>query len=1070
MGQIVELGLDNYSHLSQRAELINVTQVPTNSGNAQVQLATFPKVKQKTDAALNLIDESRWLAEGEKFLDVQMAFNWIVYLVELNRDRSSGSTEPIRYQVRARNLTDPNRAELSFEPYAPPINNVEPLQVVEFVDLNANRWVVINTYSASFNRNKTVKFLNESDFSPSNYDFSDYNPLTVLPGTFEGNGSDAEANKFYEIFIEGTYFEDYKFLRDFSMSGFIATDYDKQEDQTWIWRVTSEGTFRLSTISVNELNALKNSIKNGDLTSVFTKELQEVFQTKLLHDQINDYETDGADGDRPATMRWYDGFQMLSWLLTSISDEENRKKRDYVNDADVAIWLTSIGTSLIAAGGYLFASSNPVGWIAGAIAAGIGGITWVLGSYFEEDYIDSFRVNNGGNAIDGMGFFEICDTLKKTLGMGTMTNGTIRSIDNVQVLESDTAFAAANIDAPLPMTDGNSLGVKLVAVLDSLDKLVRWKEANPNATITYAWYLKNTKDEFDEAARNTLNSFLNAFINGGWCQVPKRVVGASAWDSSYTDGWQSIYFTGMRHARDVIKSHLLNFYNGDKSGEIKELFRTINNNLKFEIIPKTKTEEGETVASGEKGLIYIRDRLNSLLTEIQDDDRFTSSERDDLETRITRAKNSLNEIDNSCSTMISWLESQFDTTYYRLSIFDEAERKLKYLLLNGFSDALNTLAERIIAIKDFLINFRDDYHIFDIESLAHMLVVITTDDRFYYSDAGTTTIQGVNFYSAEYANSSPVEAWRLANRLVLFTNNTVEFWDVTNDFEDPLSPAYSSNVYSLTVLQNTRVKYNDTLYFIAKPVELDSYSVYKLSKNGQLEHISNPQLDDWINKQITTVLSNYNPLDINLNYNVRSSVIDYEHVPIIQWHLSDRALNLNYNVMFNTFFLSDELYFLNNLCYFQLNSNIAGTLNNYFNNDGTAIEAIIKTVNTNFDPKKRYKSVSMFHGNVDLQDDRNFKDDTVTRSNGLVQKVKKAHWSKPLDFGNDSENYQSIKHKFFRVSKMPWESLREVRLQPKQGNRNVNYRIIGIGLGIDFQTELRWNGFLRVNSLAYEVE
>jgi hypothetical protein len=29
---------------------------------------------------------------------------------------------------------------------------------------------------------------------------------------------------------------------------------------------------------------------------------------------------------------------------------------------------------------------------------------------------------------------------------------------------------------------------------------------------------------------------------------------------------------------------------------------------------------------------------------------------------------------------------------------------------------------------------------------------------------------------------------------------------------------------------------------------------------------------------------------------------------------------------------------------------------------------------------------------------------------------------------------------------------------------------MGIGLGIDFQTEIRWNGFLRINNLAYEVE
>jgi len=43
-------------------------------------------------------------------------------------------------------------------------------------------------------------------------------------------------------------------------------------------------------------------------------------------------------------------------------------------------------------------------------------------------------------------------------------------------------------------------------------------------------------------------------------------------------------------------------------------------------------------------------------------------------------------------------------------------------------------------------------------------------------------------------------------------------------------------------------------------------------------------------------------------------------------------------------------------------------------------------------------------------------------------------------------------------------------LQPKQGNRNVNYKVFGIGMGVDFQSEISWNGFLRINNLFYEVE
>ena len=1072
--EIISLGLENYSHLQQRCELINVTQVPTNSGNAQVQLATFPKVEQKLNNKLELIDESKWLVQGERFLDVQRAFNWIVYLVELDRNRSQSSTDPINFQVRARNLISNN--VLTFKSYQKPISTVEPFQVLEFVDLNSNRWVVINTFSSDFKRNKTVRFMDSSTFSPVDYDFSEDNDLTVLPGTFNANGSDAESNKFYEVFIEGTYFEDYKFIRDFSMNGFFNTDYDKQEDQTWIWRLTSEGNFQLSDISVNELNALENSIEESEdnpCVTVFSKELKETFETSLLHDQINDYETDGIDGDRPAVMKWYDGFQMLSWLLTSISDEENRKRRDYVNDATVAVLVTSIGAAIMTAGGYLFATTNPVGWIAGGIALIVGGITWVLGSYFEEDYIDSFRLSGDEVKVNNLGFFEICDVIKKALGMGTMTDGVNRAENNRPLLMSDTAFSTLEIDTVLPINnDYTGLGAQIATVHEALNWLVEWREKNSNLYLIYAYYLKDSAGtSFSNAARANLNGFLNAFINGGSCNVPRKVIGAGGSDSSKVDGWQSIRFVGMKTLRDKIGSVLLQSLNGDKSGEVKELFDTINNNIKHNIVPQRK-ENGQTVSLGETGLIYVRDRLTSLSEEIIGDDRFSESERGNINSLIARAKNSINSINRSCLTMIEWLEKQLEIKYYSIFIFDQARTNLSFLLGSSFTEQLNNLATELTAIKDFLVNFRDDYHIFDIESFSHMLIAITTDDRFYYSDAGTTSIQGLNFYSAEYANSSPVEAWRLANRLVLFTNNTVEFWDITNDFDDPLSPAYSSNVYSLTVLQNSRVKFNDTLYFIAKPVELDSYSVYSLTKNGQLQKISYPQLDVWINKQIITDFVSYNPLAVNLNYNVRSSVINYENVPMIQWHLSDRALNLNYNVTFNTFFLSDELYFLENQCYFQLNSNIAGTLTNYFNQDKTAIEAILKTVNTNFDPKKRYKTVAMFHGDVDLQDHRNFVDASVTRPNNQVIKTEKSYWNKFFASLGDInvEDYQTIRHKFYRVSNQPWETLRIILLKPKQGERNVVYKIVGIGMGIDFQTEMRWNGFLRINNLAYEVE
>ena len=78
--------------------------------------------------------------------------------------------------------------------------------------------------------------------------------------------------------------------------------------------------------------------------------------------------------------------------------------------------------------------------------------------------------------------------------------------------------------------------------------------------------------------------------------------------------------------------------------------------------------------------------------------------------------------------------------------------------------------------------------------------------------------------------------------------------------------------------------------------------------------------------------------------------------------------------------------------------------------------------------------------------------------------------AKQTDPNNPDKRDRFMYFNFDRVSKMPWTSMRKILLKPMQGNRNICFKIFGIGLGTDFQTEIKWNGYLRLNKLKLEIE
>jgi hypothetical protein len=1037
MGQIVELGTDSYSQFMQRAELRNVTQVPTNSGNASVQLATFPQVRQVG---------KKWLADGEEFLDVQRCFDWIVCKVRIPDPDSSPNAPKHQCQIRARKLTGEVTGEgsIRFAPYADPDNRIYPFQTLEFTDKNGIRWVIILSRDAHQSQLIPWKFQAESNFASNDAN----NPAQgFIVGAGDESENDFELNKLYEVFVEGYFYEFYKSFKDYDFSGHFG--FNGKGD----WK----GIDQLAECITGCLNG-GPALNTSDRAPIMSAELRKAF----IRREVGRVETEKSGTlDTPQSYVYYDGLAGARDHLRTINSGNQERGTATLLSPPEATEIMALASAGAAAGGFIGSAIPIVGMpIGAAIGAAVGASVGFLFGFFGSKVMQRWDFMGADNLIKG------CSNII-SIACGNGAIDTVLTIDGIpQFL---LTWSGVDIKpGDLVTGDEEKMGTPL-GDLKIIKTNCEWLTEIANSVTIQTRFIDFLGSNNDVLNWRVQHNYFNAWVNGGIWYGLRKI------RNNFT-GFNSNYYGYFTFDPDYCISKI--------PALIQKCRET---NLKSEMSTKWKlfaesilTNTRDIIKKGAKGTDWLYGEVNELFSHLveQDADNDIPKWADEISLAKTILKTIIR-LNNFLGIVITGAEKIYkhEMTYLPVSDVAAFTSAMKFMWAEDSSSSIlrtfKELSEKIEQLRKLLIAHKSDYEILDIESLSHMLMAITENDRFYYSDIGTTTIQGLNFYSAEYSNSTPIETWRLGNRLVLFTNNTIEFWDITNDFEDPLSPAYSSNVYSMSVIQNSRVKFNDTLYFIAKPVELDAYSVYSLTKNGELKRLSYPQLDKWLCKQIFTDLEKYNPggeNQVNYNFPLQGSVINYENAPIVQWKLKEGVSVLNYNAMFNTFFLSDNLSFLENGTYFQLNSNKQGTLDKFEDEDGKRIHARIITVNSNDllaekkSPKK-YKSIVAFHGDAELE---NFKNENQWN----YPLGKSDPWALPLKADGNliPDAYQEVHHKFYRVSRMPWESLRTIRLMPRQGNRNVNYKVIGIGMGIDFQSEISWNGFLRINSLAYEVE
>jgi len=955
MADIIEFGLDNYSHLKQRCALHNVTQVPTDDGNASVQMATFPTVTDNGS-----------IESGLEIRDVQKAFSWVIVKYESNRN----------IYIQAKNQI--NNSVLTMEPYPEPINGVYPFQALEFTDKDALRWVILLAYDVKKKVMKVYRWREDSNFGVVSGAFNPDSPNYKIQ-EIDMNNPMVDKNVIYEVFING---EMYEYAIDLN-------NYDPLTGNNVFFRDKK-------TDSIPEfVNVVRSAMEslNVTYTTLMSPELMSVFEAGSTEiGKINVISSDIGGDTANAGITFYAGLENLKNLFSALSENTS----DLLN----YVWTGKSERILDYNGG----RPNDVFF------------NNAINSRRRFSFYRS-RMGSGPSSPFSQNSLDAFDELTKHL-----------NLYSTEPRDGKAYYKPSFWDRSgppyyyRPMSDSDSYAVQTIR-----NKLKSLAEDSTKPD----WLWINSFVEFPDRLEGLVNcsGWMNAYVNGGTFQAKDQELFRSKSPPNiapYGDS-RNITWTSTQSLNAVI-AKLDNVINGhtDEDGTRiwKEFVIELQGLIKGYIVDLDSYYRGYEYEPVARKLDWLYFNLRNL------QDSANSRGLGAIAGLAGRAYSSAHFLIVVFKDLNNYLNRNIlnDNVHFSVSYLNEVKiyinSKLDEILVKfaDLTSGLDRLMGELVANKT-------DNPILDIEALSSMLIAVTNNNRFYFSDAGTFNIQSPNFYSAEYSNSTPIESWRLANRLVLFTNNTVEFWDITNDWRDPMSPAYSSNTYSIQALSNSRIRFNDTLYFIGRPIELDAFSVYSLTKTGQLTKISYPQLDAWFNKLIS---GNSNAGGL-VRDDYIGSVISYANIPILQWRIGQQILN--YNVVFDTFFASSWLYFMEGGVYYQERSNKVGSLDNF-----AGVSATIKTVNTNFgEGYRRYKTVKAFHSNIETGD------------------------------GVGEDDVRFITHLFQNATGKYYLS-RVVKFQTKHDSRSVKYKILGLGLGIDFQTEIIWRGYIKWNNIAYEVE
>lgn len=358
-------------------------------------------------------------------------------------------------------------------------------------------------------------------------------------------------------------------------------------------------------------------------------------------------------------------------------------------------------------------------------------------------------------------------------------------------------------------------------------------------------------------------------------------------------------------------------------------------------------------------------------------------------------------------------QNQDNSTEQNVNLYKEIQRKM---IAYGIGDQLGIIS-KLPPTGYMKYHVPDNEYVLWIEALANRVFVVTRHNKFYYSDANTLNINGLSYYETEYLNAAPRAIVRISNRLAVFSDKTLEMWDLTNDFENPVSPRQASQCHTIIVMPNSIVRFQDGLYFAGRTNELPSISFFTLTAEGQLSMISYPQLDVEVNKLFRQPGPEWK---VNT-----ASVIQYNNLPILQWKINGKVIALN--LAFKQWLEMSKLYFYYGRNYWQHFSSMTGWLSYFI--------SVAKFKSPNY----------------------NFKSDRATVA-GLE-----------LDFETTGFT-RDIWINFHRISGHMMQNQRRLVINAFSAKRNMRGRINVIGKASDISTELQWIGETKFNQLAYAMQ
>jgi len=1038
MQEQIDLNILEYGAFKQRSYLKNVTALPTKSGNAQMQLATVPKVKGDFSGAMRILN----IPIGHKIVQVEQAFDWVVYRTEYLVEGTTMNriwfvslnvmNLPSSTGARRRFSTMQEGTGKGFEDYMPTeFNKWGKMRVVDFVDLNAVKWVVV-----WFN-GKAWKFLN---------DISTHRPVINT----EPDESNISTDDIIEVFVQGSYYQYYVELKRWDYAGYFNFGNINERNFTslteWIELARKNANYEAFNIKTALVmtRAFKDCLKVENVSSGWIGNITtSAWETPI---------TGWPAGDLPAGGQWYSGLGAAYEIMTSLNDNNNRgwltgvSNTSFVAQVSHDLGITegeSIGIlTAMATGGAIGESlfgpiGGAAGLVLGAAVAIWGAITSTLTKerYFFIDFTESptddyertsAEEGNSTNADDSSpdnGKIMGCvGNIFHNLGGGAA--GVYRIEDGVSVPYFNTVWTDIEVGNIIPISSDPESAYGAFAVMKNcVSSIVNYAERYTADLRMRTWYA--TAGYF---YRRNIDNFFRAWALGNVrARFVKNIHNNATGGPSHT-------FSRHEFSRSLkqVLAAMDNAMNGYADADSTQIF--------YSYLDTIAKNIDDFLNDPTDGFKYWEDNISKMIDFMNDSGLFASEEIN----VATQMQSRIKDLINSMNRMLTYADS---TRIYVDG--DKTNNRIVYIstdtiryLLNRIRGAIDVVSERWNTVRataeqlqTIMIQKKSDYPILFLETLAHMLMVIAgkRGEFLYYSYPGTTDISPLNVNAAEYSNSTPQEIWRLANRIVLFTNNTVEFWDLTGDFENPISSAMNSNVYSMQVLPNSRARMGDTLYFWARPVELDTYSCFSIGKDGGIKNISYPQLDDYVNRNMRFVPSE-----------VTASVINVENIPVIQWIINRRDMDiLNFNTVTGNFHFTDTLQYLVAGLYWEHGSQEVGSLDKY-----KGVDCLIRTTNTNFEGKMH--TINFLEYDIDLEDLLDETRDTPKDNYAIYDK--------------------RIHFRFDKVSKLPSGITREVALRPRQGDRNEVSKVLGIGMGYDIQTEIWWSGYLRWNRISYNTE